>query len=227
MECIVLAGGLGTRLREVVEDVPKCMAPVAGKPFLAHVLQYLETQFVDHVIFSLGYKYEMVMDWLRQKAFTFKTSWVIEQEPLGTGGGVKLALNKSKERMVFVLNGDTMFKVDFRQMQAAFKSTDKVLLALKPMHDFDRYGTVDMDVSRRITAFKEKQYSQSGLINGGVYLLDKHQEDFNDQPKRFSLEQDFFEREVGAGTLSGFVADKYFIDIGVPADYYKAQEDFQ
>lgn len=227
MECIILAGGLGTRLRTVVEDVPKCMAEVAGKPFLAHVLHYLESQFVDHVIFSLGYKHEVVIEWLRQKAFTFKTSWVIEKTPLGTGGGIKLALNKAKEKLVFVLNGDTLFRVDLHAMQAAAAKEVKATLALKPMQDFDRYGTVVLDTDNRIAAFSEKQFCRDGLINGGIYLLDLKQEDFSGFPEKFSMERDFFEQELSQQRLGGFVADEYFIDIGVPEDYYRAQEELK
>src|SRR5690554_780677 len=116
MECIILAGGLGTRLRDEVQDLPKCMAPVNGKPFLEYVLNYLESQFVDHVILSLGYKHESVIDWLKNKAFTFRLSTVIEREPLGTGGAIKRALQKSKAKQVYILNGDTYFDVDLRSL---------------------------------------------------------------------------------------------------------------
>lgn len=227
MECIVLAGGLGTRLSGVVSDVPKCMAPVAGEPFLAHILRFLELQFVDHVIFSLGYKHEVVIEWLRQKAFTFKTSWVIEQEPLGTGGGIKMALNKAKEKEVFVLNGDTMFDVDLRAMQAEFNREQKAMLALKPMQNFERYGSVQLDEANRIIAFEEKQFKEEGLINGGIYLLNGAKENFAAFPKKFSFEKEFFEPEVAGKTLQGYVSDSYFIDIGIPEDYYRAQTELK
>jgi len=227
MECIILAGGLGTRLSGVVNDVPKCMAPVAGVPFLSHVLQYLEQQFADHVIFSLGYRSEAVIEYLRQKAYTFKTSWVLEPEPLGTGGGIRRALMKSKEREVFILNGDTMFAVDLRALNQAFDPRHKAMLALKPMRDFERYGAVQLDAAEEITAFEEKQFREAGLINGGVYLLNKGQANLAAFPEKFSFEKEFLEPEAGKGTLQGFVSDTYFIDIGVPEDYYKAQEDFK
>ncbi|WP_118972533.1 nucleotidyltransferase family protein [Taibaiella koreensis] len=227
MECIILAGGLGTRLSGVVSDVPKCMAPVAGQPFLAHVLQYLEQQHVDHVIFSLGYKSEVVIEYLRQKAYTFKTSWVLEPEPLGTGGGMRRALIKSKEAQVFILNGDTMFAVDLHSMKEAFDARHKAMLALKPMQDFERYGAVQLNAELDITAFEEKQFRKEGLINGGVYLLDKEKAGLAAFPEKFSFEKEFLEPEAGQGTLQGFVSDTYFIDIGIPEDYYKAQEDFK
>jgi D-glycero-alpha-D-manno-heptose 1-phosphate guanylyltransferase len=224
MECIILAGGLGTRLSGVVQDVPKCMAPVAGEPFLQHVLHFLEEQFVDHVIFSLGYKSEIVIEWLRQKAFTFKTSWVLEKEPRGTGGGIKLALHKSKEHQVFVLNGDTLFKTDLRAMQSAIKPDSKAMLALKPMQQFDRYGSVLINEEGIITAFEEKRAVEEGLINGGVYLINKALADLNSMPDAFSFEKNFLETQA-PGALQGFVSDGYFIDIGIPEDYYRAQQE--
>lgn len=226
MECIVLAGGLGTRLSGVVSDVPKCMAPVAGEPFLAHIFRWLESQMCDHVILSLGYKHEVVIDWLRTKAFMFKVSWVIEQEPLGTGGGIKRALGKSKESQVFIFNGDTMFAVKLREMATHIGSEDKALLALKPMKNFERYGSVTLANGNTIASFNEKQFQSEGLINGGVYLLNKKAENFSSYADKFSFEKDFFEKEVNSGTLKGYVNDAYFIDIGIPEDYYKAQEDF-
>lgn len=227
MECIILAGGLGTRLSGVVSDVPKCMAPVAGEPFLSHILQYLENQFVDHVIFSLGHKSEVVIEYLRQKAYTFKTSWVLEKEPLGTGGGIRLAMAKSKKDEVFVLNGDTMFDVDLRGMKATFSKEHKAILALKPMQDFERYGSVQLNASNEITAFNEKQFMKEGLINGGVYLVNKSLANLQSYPDKFSFEKDFLEPEALNHSLQGFVSNGYFIDIGIPEDYYKAQEDFK
>lgn len=227
MECILLAGGLGTRLSGVVNDVPKCMAPVAGEPFLAHLLRYLENQFVDNVIFSLGYKSEVVIEYLRTKAYTFKTSWVLEPEPLGTGGGIRRALMKSKEEDVFILNGDTMFDVDLRAMKTAFSKDHKAILALKPMLDFERYGSVQLNGQNEIIAFNEKQFQKEGLINGGVYLINKTKAGLESFPEKFSFETAFLEPEAQNHALQGFVSDSYFIDIGIPEDYYKAQEDFK
>ncbi len=227
MECILLAGGLGTRLSGVVSDVPKCMAPVAGEPFLFYILRYLERQQADHVIFSLGYKSEVVVEWLRQKAFTFKVSWVIEKEPLGTGGGIKLALQKSKEDHVFLLNGDTFFNVNLKQMRTAFRDTHKAMLALKPMENYDRYGSVSLNEDGTVIAFEEKQYKQKGLINGGIYLLNKAKENLGTFPSRFSFEQDFLTPQQEKNTLQGFLSDGYFIDIGIPEDYYRAQDELK
>lgn len=226
MECIILAGGLGTRLQSTVPDLPKCMAPVNGEPFLHYILDYLEAQFVDHVILSLGYKHEIVQDWLNTKAFTFKMHRVIEKEPMGTGGGIQLALNKSVENQTFVLNGDTLFDVDLREMQKQLTPQQKAVVALKPMQNFDRYGRVILDEHQNIVSFEEKQACESGLINGGIYLLNKEKANIESYPSAFSFEKEFLEKETKDAQLKGFISDTYFIDIGVPEDYQKAQIDF-
>lgn len=225
MEAIILAGGLGTRLSSVVSDVPKCMAPVNGEPFLNYILNYLEDQNCDHVILSLGYRHEAVTEWLRTKAFMFKISWVIEQEPLGTGGGIKRALNKSKEQQVFILNGDTIFRVDLKNMLTVVDEKTKAVIALKPMERFERYGAVQLDDKGYIKAFEEKKLIESGLINAGVYLLNKDTADLKSFPDKFSFEKDFLEQESAKHTLKGCISIDYFIDIGVPEDYERAQKE--
>lgn len=225
MECIILAGGFGTRLQHIVPDLPKCLAPVNERPFLEYLMAYLEKQFCDHVILSLGYKHEMVLDWLKNKAFTFKVSWVIENEPLGTGGGIKKAIQKCTEQDCFVINGDTMYEVNLRDLWDARSVDTKAVIALKPMSNFDRYGTVRTDEEGIITKFEEKKSCASGNINGGIYLLQDVFNIFANLPDKFSLEQDFFEPESKNGTLKAIVSDGYFIDIGVEEDYLRAQKE--
>ena len=123
MECIVLAGGMGTRLRSVVSDVPKCMAEVAGKPFLHYIVRSLESAGFSHIIFSLGYKHECVEEWITLHNGPAEISYVVESEPLGTGGGVLLALSRAREENVFVLNGDTFFRVSFAEMLSAYMAS--------------------------------------------------------------------------------------------------------
>ena len=225
MEAIVLAGGMGTRLRSVVADLPKCLAPVAGRPFLDWLADALEESGFDHLILSLGYRHEAVEAWAVSRQGRARISWVVEAEPLGTGGGVKLAMQQALEDDIFVLNGDTFFGVDFREMLAFHqKAGAAATLALKPMRDFDRYGEVTCDATGRITAFQEKQPCREGLINGGIYLL--RRDALNALPVRFSLEKDYFEPLAADGRLAGFRSEGYFIDIGIPADYSRAQRDF-
>ena len=227
MEAVILAGGMGTRLQSVVSDVPKCMAPVAGHPFLHYLLETLEKAGFTHIILSLGYKHEVIEAWIRTYPTSMKISSVIEDHPLFTGGAVKLALSKAEESDVFILNGDTFLSVDYSGMLALHRSTQaKATLALKEMHDFDRYGLVELNKeSSRILQFREKQFCPSGLINGGIYLINK--DELTGYPEKFSLEKEYFEKNVAAGILSGHVSGGYFIDIGIPEDYARAQIDFK
>lgn len=228
MEVIILAGGLGTRLRSVVSEVPKCMAPVAGKPFLWYLLKYL-TRFeqVDKVILSVGYLREVIFKWIDEvkDEFPFEFDYAIEEEPLGTGGGIKLALDKANDERVFVLNGDTFFDVDLMQLYDAHVIGKKAItLALKPMLKFERYGTVNMEPKTgTILSFNEKQYCEEGLINGGVYVISKKAPIFEGLGKKFSFEVSVLEPQCLRQQLLGVVQNGYFIDIGIPEDYNKAQ----
>jgi len=226
-EVIILAGGLGTRLQSVVSDKPKCMATVAGKPFLKYMFDYLGKENFTHIILGLGYKSEYVLDWISTQDFTFEISYVIEEEPLGTGGAIKYASSKIKSDTFFVLNGDTYFDVDTQKMELFhLKKGADISLALKPMISFDRYGSVELDDTQRIIRFNEKQYRESGLINGGVYLLNKSIFDMS-LPLTFSFEKDILENKIDGLNIYGNVQDSYFIDIGIPSDYEKANHDFQ
>lgn len=224
VECIVLAGGFGTRLQGVVNDRPKCLALVAGRPFLSYLLTYLKQQHVDHVILSLGYKHEMVEEWLSQNPYDGKITTVVENQPLGTGGGIRLAMKETTEDHVFVINGDTFFPVSFSSLfQWHCQRTLKATIALKMMQHFDRYGSVSVDQHGFIKAFHEKQFCESGLINGGVYLLQR--DVLMPFPEKFSLEQEFLALEVSHHTIGGYVEDAYFIDIGIPEDYERANHE--
>jgi D-glycero-alpha-D-manno-heptose 1-phosphate guanylyltransferase len=171
-EAIILAGGLGTRLRPVVSDLPKCMAPVNNKPFLFYVIAYLSEHGIDKFIFSLGYKHEVIEDWVNAQYPKLNVQFSIEEEPLGTGGAIKLACSLSTEKNVLVVNGDTLFKVDNSTLSSShLKSHAECTLSLKPMHDFDRYGVVELNADNSIASFKEKKQYKTGLINGGVYAL--------------------------------------------------------
>lgn len=228
MECVVLAGGLGTRLQSVIGLYPKCMAPVNGNPFLHYIFSYLQTQGCTRIILSLGFKHEVITDWLKTEQWAFAIDYVIEETPLGTGGGISLALTKATAEDVVVLNGDTMFRVDMQAMLAYHASKNAATtLALKPMQEFERYGVVRTDEHGCITAFEEKKYYAEGLINGGVYIVNKAALATKHLPEKYSFEKDYFEAFVHEGNMYGFVSDAYFIDIGIPADYEKAQEDFK
>lgn len=221
-EAIILAGGLGTRLRSSVPDLPKCMAPVLGRPFLFYIINYLRSQGIEKFIFSLGYMHEFIEEYLNDQFSTLNFKCVIEDSPLGTGGAIKLACSKATEENILVTNGDTLFKINADELAKIHNSyAADVTLALKPMTNFDRYGLVDTDESSRITKFREKQFCEHGNINGGVYLLNVKSFIKKEWPSVFSFEKDFLETD--RFKLYGSVQDEYFIDIGIPEDFNKSQ----
>lgn len=225
MEAIILAGGLGTRLQSVLHGLPKPMAAIGSQPFLALLLDSLVQQHVQRVILSVGYRYEAIQSYFGSSYRSCELVYAIESEPLGTGGAIRQALQQAESETVCIMNGDTMFQVPleamihFHQVQQA-----DLTLALKPMANFDRYGNVIVS-GTRITRFEEKQYCSQGNINGGVYLLNRSRfEQFN-LPAKFSFETDFLQQRLDQLQIHGFVSDRYFIDIGIPEDYEKAQRE--
>ncbi|MDD4993946.1 MAG: nucleotidyltransferase family protein [Paludibacter sp.] len=228
MEAIVLAGGLGTRLRSVVAVLPKCMAPVADQPFLFYIFKYLEKNNFTHVILALGYKNEVIEDWVSQNNWSFKISVALESEPLGTGGAIKLALEQANEEQVLILNGDTFFEVDIARMyEFHYSKNAEISIALKSMEHFNRYGKVSVDENNRIIAFHEKQACDVGQVNGGTYLLNHQSNLLKQENEKFSFETDILQKHVGKSAIYGFNSNGYFIDIGIPEDYAKAQVDFK
>ena len=227
-QAIILAGGLGTRLRSVVADLPKCMAPVAGRPFLFYVINYLRLQGIEKFIFSLGYKHEIIIDYLNDQFSTLNFQCSIEEEPLGTGGAIKLACQHATEKNVIIVNGDTLFKIDVDAV-SFFHEKQKAdcTLALKPMRHFDRYGVVEINQAGTITDFREKQFYDNGLINGGVYVLNIENFLAKNFPTKFSFEKDYLEKNYLQGNIKAIVQDNYFIDIGIPEDYSRVQEELK
>lgn len=227
-EAIILAGGLGTRLRSAVPDLPKCMAPVAGRPFLHYVIHYLLKQGVDRFIFSLGYKHDVIESYIGNDYPQLDYQLSIEEKPLGTGGAIQLACKKTTTGNVLVLNGDTMFKVNINKLMV-FHDQHKAActLSLKPMKHFDRYGVVDINKEGYIQSFKEKKFYEQGLINGGVYALNVKKFSEPDLPEIFSFEKDYLETYYSTQKMMGLVQDEYFIDIGIPEDLEKANIQFE
>lgn len=225
-EAIILAGGLGTRLRETVPDLPKCMAQVAGRPFLSFVIDHLRMQGVQRFIFSLGYKAEIIEAYLKTHYPTLDYVVAIEEKPLGTGGAIRLALQKTESENIVVANGDTLFKIKLAELFSVHTTnTAACTLALKPMQNFDRYGAVDVNANGRIVSFQEKQFFTRGFINGGVYMLHKNKFLQHSFEETFSFETAFLEKFCKAEQFYGSVQDVYFIDIGIPFDYNRAQKE--
>ena len=227
-EAIILAGGLGTRLRSVVSELPKCMAPVAGKPFLHYIISHLLEQGIERFVFAVGYKSEPIEKYILEYFPTTQTIFSKEKIPLGTGGAIKKACSQVLGKTVLVVNGDTLFSINinkiisFHDMCGADCS-----LSLKPMQNFDRYGVVELNADYSVRSFQEKKYYELGLINGGVYALHSNRFLNEDLPEKFSFEKDYLERKFCERKMYGVVQDEYFIDIGTPEDYIRAQIDFK
>lgn len=208
------------------------MAPVNGKPFLHYLFVYLQRQGVTHAILSVGYKAETIRSYFGDTYLGISVIYMEEHEPLGTGGGIYQAITLA-DGPAYVLNGDTFFDVDLKQLLAFYKETNAdIVLGLRRMTNFDRYGTVELNNENRIEQFTEKQFLAEGLINGGVYVMSKSAfnkiEDEQDAllPRKFSFEKDVLEKHINLLGLYGRVCDGYFIDIGIPQDYEQAQTDF-
>ncbi len=221
-EAIILAGGMGTRLREVIKDIPKPMALVNGKPFLYHLMDYLQGQGIKHFVLSVGYKNEVIKKYFGDSFGAAKISYAVEDIPLGTGGAIKLATKFVEEDKFWVINGDTF--VGLKLDDFYDKATNlNISLALVEMHEFDRYGIVET-CSNRICAFKEKEYRKRGFINSGIYLMSKRFLEQNaPKEQRFSLEKDVLEAKVDKVDIGFYKAKAVFIDIGIPEDYYRSQ----
>ncbi|HAN00806.1 MAG TPA: D-glycero-D-manno-heptose 1-phosphate guanosyltransferase [Marinilabiliales bacterium] len=224
-EAIILAGGLGTRLKGVINDIPKPMAPVDGKPFLEYVLRYLNRFPIDKVILAVGYKHEVIESVFGDEFLGMSIEYAIEKEPLGTGGAIANALKLAIGDDVFLLNGDTFFDVNLEALYTHHQlSGSQLTLSLKPMKNFDRYGTVELK-GTQIVAFNEKKPVKQGLINGGVYVLNKGMFSNPLLPTKFSFEKDIMEQGVMQFDMQAYFSDGYFIDIGIPEDYERAQKE--
>lgn len=223
-EAIILAGGLGTRLKEAVPELPKCMAPVNNKPFISYFIKHLQTQGIEKFIFSLGYMSDAFTNYVKQLLPANNYQLVVEKEPLGTGGAIKFSCSYAREKDIVVVNGDSLFKIDLAT-QAAFHFAHKAdcTLALKPMKNFERYGAVEVNPDYTIASFKEKQFYEQGLINGGVYILNITSFHSEPLPEKFSFETDYLQQYYATRKIYGVKQDAYFIDIGIPEDYQKAQ----
>lgn len=223
MEAIILAGGFGTRLRHVISDVPKPMAPMddEGTPFLNVLLDKLLTAGFAHVVLSTGYMRDRVRAYYGSQYGKLVISYSEEETPLFTGGAIKKALTQCTEDMVFVLNGDTWFDLDFLQMKMLSKTSEAdVVMALKWMNDCTRYGTVCLR-GDRIVSFREKKEKAKGWINGGCYCIKKML--LEAESEKFSFEK-YLEDNVDKKKIVGYEGNGFFIDIGIPEDYFLARK---
>ncbi len=220
---VILAGGRGTRLGSLTDDTPKPLLQVAGRPFIFHVLDYLKDQGISNVILATGYlgsHFESVIG-TEYKGISIRYS--LETSPLGTGGGLMQALSMVKEKSLFMLNGDTLFKADLRALEKKHHEMKASLsLIARAVEDTARYGRLDFqdDV---LTVIHEKGDTGPGYINGGIYILQKNQWPASFKRKAFSLESEVLPLLIKTNRVSFVVSDAYFIDIGVIEDLERGQ----
>lgn len=218
---VILAGGLGTRLRSVVSDTPKPMALIQDRPFLEYLLDYWIEQGISEFVLSIGYKAEQIQAHFGERYKSANLFYVIEREPLGTGGAVLQAVRTLNFTEDFLLlNGDTFYNVELIKFWAFHcKHKAEFTLALHRISNNDRYTSIRLDAEHRITALADKTQEQDALINAGVYLI---------HPRALTsvldLEKSSLEAEILPKLhLHGFVTEGNFIDIGIPEAYEAAQ----
>lgn len=230
MQAVILCGGFGTRLKDVVSDVPKPMAPINEKPFLSYLVANLAQQGFNNVVFLTGYKSEPIEDYFKENGYGLDCSFVREESPLGTGGALLNAWTQLEQEFV-LLNGDTFFDIDFSLLFDFSQSSNAgTCVALRACDECSRYGVVDINERFQVKSFIEKSAvgeNTEGLINGGIYYFKKSAlEEYYKQWKQdfISIETQIFPSLVEEKQLYALPLGGMFIDIGIPEDYNAAQK---
>ena len=222
IDVLVLAGGLGTRLRSVVPDAPKVLAPVQGRPFLDHLLKWLHDAGFKRVILSLGYRAEQVVQHLAVTPQPLAVDTVTEPHPLGTGGAIVHCRAALQSDPVLVLNGDSWADIDLQAFVTAHATAGAPLsLAAVPVEDCSRYGEVTLDAQGYVAAFHEKNPAQArpGLINAGIYLIAANILDHMVRQRPTSFEREVLALMAGGGLYAHVVPACRFVDIGTPQSF--------
>lgn len=222
MEAIILAGGFGTRLRQVVPELPKPMAPISGRPFLEILLASLARKGFHRIVLSLGYMADAITDHFGNRFLGTELIYEIEREQLGTGGAIRRAMSNCIEDHVFVFNGDTFLDLEVSDVEAHWKQHHVPIIVACKVENTSRYGRLEVE-SGRVLGFAEKGMAGSGLINAGCYVLPVDLLDDYALGTPFSIETDFLAKAVSSQRFDVFVTSGKFIDIGEPEDYTRAQ----
>jgi len=221
MRAIILAGGLGSRLKEAVKDLPKPMAPVGGKPFLEYLLLQLKRWGISDVVLSVGYKKEVIQSYFKDgRSFDIQISYSEENEPLGTGGALKQCLVRNDDSRFIVMNGDSFFNISFADLIQYHAGKPGVIsMALASVQDRSRYGGVEINGDDgSINSFQKDGLESPGLINSGIYIVNRNIVEYiPDGP--VSLEGHVLPLVKNDRLLYGKVFDAFFLDIGIPKDY--------
>jgi NDP-sugar pyrophosphorylase family protein len=217
---LILVGGLGSRLRSVVKDIPKSLAQVNEYPFIHYLLQNLHNQKILDVILCTGYGTQQIETYCQNGSnWEVQIRYSKEAIPLGTAGAIKQAQGLINSRSFLVLNGDSFVNAHMASMvQFHIAKNAKATIALVDVPDSSRFGSVSIDDEGAITAFQEKGNLGPGLINAGIYVLDQTVLDIIPPAQNISFEQEVFAKLIGKG-LCGVVVDKPFVDIGTPFAY--------
>ena len=224
-EAIILAGGKGTRLRSVISDAPKPMARIQGRPFLEILIDIFYAQGITHFVLSVGYMADTIVDHFKEKYPNLDVSFSMEDEPLGTGGAIRRAFEKVKGEFALVLNGDSLFDVQLEELEP-YSAVDLPIIFGRHVDDVTRYGCFVYEGSK-IHRYQEKEGYGPGYINGGVYVLGKDTLHSFPANHKFSIESDYFSKFSEKNTATIIFSGGYFIDIGLPESYQKAQDELK
>lgn len=222
-EAIILAGGLGTRIRSVVPDLPKVLAEVSGRPFIEYLLDLLIKNGINRVIIAAGYKNEMILEHFQNGYKGLELDFSIEEKSLGTGGAILNSLSKVKDsQKILILNGDSYVDFDIQN----FNINSDLSICYVEVEDISRYGSLDVD-NGYLKRFIEKGAKGKGFINAGIYILDKSIFVNYELGKSFSFEKDFIPDFLKHNNINvEKLSSSLFIDIGTPQDFKKAQTFF-
>lgn len=224
---VIIAGGLGIRLRSILGACPKPMAPIAGRPFLTYLLLQLRKQCVENIILLVGYQSKMIEAFFRNGGkWNLHLVYSKESKPMGTGGALKLAESLIDSEYFLIMNGDSFFHIDLNTLIRFHRNKRSLAtIALANVENTERYGAVEINEEGEIMRFLEKeQTGRTGLINGGIYVFQRDVLDLIPEGQAVSLEREIFPRLIGKG-LYGLPFQGYFVDIGVPADYLRLRAD--
>lgn len=220
MKIIILAGGMGTRLKDVVKNLPKPMADINGKPFLEYLMGNMLQYGTDEFVLCVGHMRKIIMDYFKSEFHGRPVKYSVEEELLGTGGAVKQAFEEFGIEDGIILNGDTFVKMDYTEFYRKMHG-EKLGLALKYVENASRYGLVKTEGERVIEFTEKKDTDEAGFINAGIYYARKDLfEGILD--KKFSFEKVVLEGMVGKLKPKFCKTEDYFIDIGIPESYRQA-----
>jgi len=216
---IILAGGLGTRLKSISKDTPKPLMPINDKVFLDYPIHQLKKFNINNIFLSVGFNHNLIVDYFKNT----ELKYIIEEEPLGTGGAIKKALSQISDfENIVILNGDTFFNIDYDKLvELHLKTRSDITIGSKIIQKPYRYGTMEVENSKVID-FKEKKEIEEGVVNCGIYIINKSILKYFPSEEKFSFEKEILENQIQKLKISTLISDSYFIDIGIPEDYNKA-----